>query len=89
VCVLPSTRDYIDLNPTGDREMFEENLTRAGLTRSSRKGDHHGNVGGEETAVRPFRFDVPEEDLYDLRRRIGATQWPDKRSEPHSGRFAS
>ena len=41
--------------------MFEENLTRAGLTRSSRKGDHHSNVVGEQTAVRPFSFDVPED----------------------------
>jgi pimeloyl-ACP methyl ester carboxylesterase len=34
----------------------------------------------EEThpAVRPFRIDVPEEDLVDLRRRIAATQWPEK-----------
>ena len=29
-------------------------------------------------AVRPFRGDVPEEDLDDLRRRIAATQWPEK-----------
>jgi pimeloyl-ACP methyl ester carboxylesterase len=29
-------------------------------------------------AVRPFRVDVPEEDLVDLRRRIAATQWPEK-----------
>jgi pimeloyl-ACP methyl ester carboxylesterase len=28
--------------------------------------------------VRPFRVGVPEEDLLDLRRRIGATQWPEK-----------
>src|SRR5215210_7870102 len=28
--------------------------------------------------VRPFRIDVPEEDLDDLRRRIGATRWPTK-----------
>jgi pimeloyl-ACP methyl ester carboxylesterase len=28
--------------------------------------------------VRPFRIDVPEEDLLDLRRRIAATQWPEK-----------
>jgi hypothetical protein len=27
-------------------------------------------------AVRPFRVDVPEEDLDDLRRRIAATLWP-------------
>jgi len=29
-------------------------------------------------AVRPFRVDVPEEDLEDLRRRIAATRWPSK-----------
>src|SRR5688500_19218246 len=28
--------------------------------------------------VRPFRVDVPEEDLDDLRRRIAATRWPTK-----------
>jgi pimeloyl-ACP methyl ester carboxylesterase len=33
---------------------------------------------GEGGAVRPFSFDVPEEDLADLRRRIAATQWPEK-----------
>src|ERR687897_810660 len=33
---------------------------------------------GEEAAVRPFHIDVPEEDLLDLRRRIAATQWPEK-----------
>src|SRR5215203_1915119 len=29
-------------------------------------------------AVRPFRIDVPEEDLVDLRQRIAATRWPSK-----------
>jgi pimeloyl-ACP methyl ester carboxylesterase len=29
-------------------------------------------------AVRPFRIDVPEEELVDLRRRIADTQWPEK-----------
>jgi pimeloyl-ACP methyl ester carboxylesterase len=33
---------------------------------------------GEEAAVRPFRVDVPEEDLVELRRRIAATRWPTK-----------
>jgi pimeloyl-ACP methyl ester carboxylesterase len=28
------------------------------------------------TDVRPFRVDVPEEDLADLRRRVAATRWP-------------
>jgi Epoxide hydrolase N terminus len=31
-----------------------------------------------ETTIRPFRIDVPEEDLDDLRRRIAATRWPTK-----------
>src|SRR5919107_1090373 len=31
-----------------------------------------------EVEVRPFHIDVPEEDLVDLRRRIEATQWPEK-----------
>src|SRR5918911_829520 len=30
------------------------------------------------TAVRPFRVDMPEEALADLRRRIAATRFPDK-----------
>src|SRR3989454_3811331 len=29
-------------------------------------------------AVRPFRINVPEEALVDLRRRIAATRWPDR-----------
>ena len=36
------------------------------------------SLAGEEAAVRPFRIDVPEEDLVDLRRRIAATRWPDQ-----------
>src|SRR5919107_2851405 len=31
-----------------------------------------------ETAIRPFRIDVPEAALVDLRRRVAATQWPEK-----------
>ena len=30
------------------------------------------------TAVRPFRIDVPEEDLVELRRLVLATRWPDR-----------
>jgi hypothetical protein len=45
-------------------------------------------AAAEDTAVRPFHIDVPDEALVDLRRRIAATRWPDKRSEPHAGRFA-
>jgi hypothetical protein len=30
------------------------------------------------TEVRPFRINVPEEELVDLRRRILATRWPER-----------
>ena len=29
-------------------------------------------------AIRPFRIDIPEEAIADLRRRIAATRWPDQ-----------
>ncbi|MGO4704333.1 epoxide hydrolase family protein [Microvirga sp. 2MCAF38] len=32
----------------------------------------------EDDAIRPFRVNVPEEQLVDLRRRIAATRWPDR-----------
>jgi pimeloyl-ACP methyl ester carboxylesterase len=32
----------------------------------------------DKTAIRPFRVDVPEAELTDLRRRINATKWPDR-----------
>jgi pimeloyl-ACP methyl ester carboxylesterase len=36
-----------------------------------------GAAQGED-AIRPFRIEVPEEALVDLRRRVAATRWPDK-----------
>jgi pimeloyl-ACP methyl ester carboxylesterase len=35
-------------------------------------------AGGDNTAVRPFQAGFPEADLADLRRRIGATRWPER-----------
>ncbi|HVG20778.1 MAG TPA: epoxide hydrolase [Blastocatellia bacterium] len=35
-------------------------------------------VAGEGDSIRPFRVNVPEEALADLRRRIAATRWPDR-----------
>ena len=32
----------------------------------------------EAEAIRPFRVEVPEEDIDDLRRRLRATRWPEK-----------
>jgi pimeloyl-ACP methyl ester carboxylesterase len=36
------------------------------------------SVGAEATAVRPFRIDVSEDELAELRRRIASTRWPGK-----------
>jgi pimeloyl-ACP methyl ester carboxylesterase len=38
----------------------------------------HPAAAVESSAVRPFRINVPEEHLVDLRRRVKATRWPDK-----------
>ena len=36
------------------------------------------SITGNATEIRPFTVEVPEEKLTDLRRRIRATQWPEK-----------
>jgi hypothetical protein len=35
-------------------------------------------TAAEGNAVRPFRVDIPEQDVAALRRRIAATRWPDR-----------
>ncbi len=36
----------------------------------------------EKVAIRPFRINIPDEKLADLRRRVVATQWPDRELVP-------
>ena len=36
------------------------------------------STGETANDIRPFHVDIPEEKLTDLRRRIAATQWPEK-----------
>jgi pimeloyl-ACP methyl ester carboxylesterase len=36
----------------------------------------------DDTAIRPFHVEVPEAELADLRKRIGATRWPEKETVP-------
>src|SRR5829696_7115995 len=38
----------------------------------------HIAPAAESGAIRPFRVNIPEEQLVDLRRRIGGTRWPDR-----------
>jgi pimeloyl-ACP methyl ester carboxylesterase len=35
-------------------------------------------AAADDSTIRPFRVDIPEEDLVELRRRIAATRWPDR-----------
>lgn len=45
-------------------------------------GDASPSVASGNPAIRPFRINVPEEDLADLRRRIVATRWPERETVP-------
>ena len=47
----------------------------------------HGKPAAAEAqnAILPFRVSVPEEQLVDLRRRLAATRWPDKETDPSQG----
>src|SRR5581483_4452098 len=49
-------------------------MTYASATREATNQEH--------PTLRPFRVNVPEADLTDLRRRIQATRWPDKETVP-------
>ena len=37
-----------------------------------------GAAVAEDTSIRPFDVDIPDDTLDDLRRRIAATRWPGK-----------
>src|SRR5215470_7639796 len=47
------------------------------MTQSEAPQRSRGQAAGQE-AIRPFHVSIPEEKLVDLRRRIAATQWPEK-----------
>ena len=52
----------------------------AAMSESATPGPRPAEPGAatEDPTIRPFRVDVPEEELADLRRRIAATRWPSK-----------
>src|SRR6185369_7385954 len=59
----------------------------AALALWSSLGSAQVNNGAADTAIRPFRAQVPKEALDDLRRRLKATRWPDKETvdDPSQG----
>ena len=42
-------------------------------------------TAADRADIRPFRIEVSEEELTDLRRRVSATKWPDRETEPSQG----
>src|SRR3954449_8122494 len=45
-------------------------------------------AGPDAGAIRPFRIDVPQQALDDLRRRIAGTRWPDRETVPDASQGA-
>src|SRR4051812_7630443 len=43
---------------------------------------------GDDTAIRPFRVEIPEAALVDLRQRVAATRWPDRETVPDGSQGA-
>jgi pimeloyl-ACP methyl ester carboxylesterase len=58
-----------------DRRGFIASSAAVGVT--SLLGESAG-AAAEDGAIRPFRVNVPEEQLVDLRRRVAATRWPER-----------
>jgi pimeloyl-ACP methyl ester carboxylesterase len=55
----------------------EINQKNANMSQTTAARQSGGQSAGKE-AIRPFRVNFPEAKLVDLRRRIAATQWPEK-----------
>ena len=49
-------------------------MRTVGMNRTTTKS---GTATAEATAIRPFRVDIPQESIADLRRRLAATRWPE------------
>src|SRR3712207_480363 len=75
-----AARVALRTSPTARRprapECLEAPMTRSTAPTMTAAGETAG------AAVRPFRIDVPEEAIADLRRRIEATRWPTRELVP-------
>ena len=63
----------------GHAQTDKSRLTQQTNTMTQRSATPHSSGQAADTAaIRPFHVRIPEEQLVDLRRRIAATQWPEK-----------
>jgi hypothetical protein len=53
-------------------------MTVAAAGASSLPGAFPAAAATDPNAIRPFRVNIPQEQIVDLRRRVAATRWPDK-----------
>ncbi len=60
----------------GGFSLLPGRVAAAGGAFSSQGGSPMGTAG--QDAIRPFRIEVPEDELVDLRRRLSATRWPER-----------
>src|SRR5690349_21571920 len=76
---LPTRRSLVLASAaTGVLSLLPSHLVRAGekdLQLSFRKGD---TKMASKDQILPFSYHASEDELADLRRRIGATKWPDR-----------
>jgi hypothetical protein len=63
--------------------MKTRHQTEVNPTAAARRIPATRNITCEEPeAIRPFRVNVPEVEIVELRRRINATRWPDRETVP-------
>src|SRR3712207_4559927 len=71
------------MQATEENAMSAASPTRRGLLATSAASGVFGLLfahpaAADSNAIRPFRVNVPEAELADLRRRVLATRWPDR-----------
>jgi pimeloyl-ACP methyl ester carboxylesterase len=52
---------------------------------SATQPNHVAAAAADREAIRPFNIEVADEELIDLRRRVSATRWPDRETDPTQG----
>ena len=62
----------------GDRATLNRSTSMATITTDGPRTAPTSESGPEDASIRPFRVSVPDKKLAELRRRILATQWPEK-----------
>jgi pimeloyl-ACP methyl ester carboxylesterase len=72
--IQPTRRGLLAASATAAASLLPEHLAAA--------PDSINEVTLTTDPIRPFRVDVPDELLVDLRRRVAATRWPDRETAP-------